>query len=512
MGVVEKTTSWVTGGRAGRVAVHPGLVVVPGEFGVSRCASMRPPRCAAILGSAKPVAGTILSMETVDSPALPIYSWAPGLEAGAVEQARNCAQLPVAFHHVAVMADGHQGYGVPIGAVVALADAISPYAVGNDIGCGMALVPTTVRRDELLAPLPTKSGVPGPLARDEIMGRVQGAVPSGAEAHRDGRGSAEVDALLDVAFDAMEEAGELAGTELSTSPSAQEGTGRPLVREEFLRRGRSHLGTLGSGNHFIELLADPDGLVWLMLHSGSRGVGGLVCNNFHRMALRYCRENHHVLPDPGLAWLPVGDGGECWGRVGACYERALRSALDYAEHNRRRMLEAVAALIERHFPEAMRWEGTVDIHHNDAALEEHYGQRVWVHRKGAVKAAAGTPTITPGSMGSGSYLGRGLGRAESFSSCSHGAGRVLSRGQAKRELSLQAQLEAIEQAGGKVFASSKEAVLDEMPGAYKDLDQVMAHQADLVEAVLRLMPLATYKGADSPRRRRKGAWRPEEER
>ncbi|MFP5319448.1 MAG: RtcB family protein [Acidimicrobiia bacterium] len=443
-------------------------------------------------------------MREIDSPGIPIYTWAPDLEDGAATQAHNCARLPVAFHHVAVMADGHQGYGVPIGAVLALQDAISPYAVGNDIGCGMALVPTTVPRDDLLAPLPAKRGAGGRIARDEIMGRVQQVVPSGAEGQRVPAGPSDVDPLLDQAFEAMVEAAGLSGVRLSTSASPNASAGRSLTAGDFRRRGRSHLGTLGSGNHFIELLADPGGCVWLMLHSGSRGIGGLVCNNFHRMALRHCAELGWSLPDPGLAWLPMGSGDDRWERVGACYARALDAALEYARRNRRTMLEAVGGLVEGHFPDSMRWEGIVNIHHNDATLEEHYGSRVWVHRKGAVKASAGTATITPGSMGSGTYLGRGRGRPESFSSCSHGAGRVLSRGRARRELSLPSQLETITRAGGKVFAASTEAVLDEMPGAYKDLDQVMANQADLVEPVLRLTPLGTYKGADPPRRGNKG--------
>jgi tRNA-splicing ligase RtcB len=155
----------------------------------------------------------------------------------------------------------------------------------------------------------------------------------------------------------------------------------------------------------------------------------------------------------------------------------------------------------------------VDIHHNDATLEGHFGREVWVHRKGAVKASEGTATIIPGSMGTGSYLGRGLGNPDSFASCSHGAGRLMSRGRARQELSLQAELDRITKAGGKVFASSREAVLDEMPAAYKDLDEVMASQSDLVEPVRRFTPLATYKGADRPRSRHRGrGWRPEEER
>jgi tRNA-splicing ligase RtcB len=199
--------------------------------------------------------------------------------------------------------------------------------------------------------------------------------------------------------------------------------------------------------------------------------------------------------------------------VGDCYGVAMRAALDYAEHNRRHMLRAVAAIVERRFPGCMRWDETINIHHNDATLERHFGASVWVHRKGAVKASAGTPTITPGSMGTATWIGVGRGNADSFESCSHGAGRTRSRGRARKELSLQRELDTIAAAGGKVFATSKEAVLDEMPGAYKDLDEVMAAQAELVEPVRPLTPLGTYKGAET-RGRRKGSktWRPDEER
>ena len=452
-------------------------------------------------------------MERIGGGRLPVISWAPSLEEGALQQAVNCAELPVAFHHVAVMADGHQGYGVPIGAVVALRGAIAPYAVGNDIGCGMALVPTTLSREDLLRPLPTRSGGPGPAARDEVMGEVQRTVPAGPAEHRDPRSTAGLEPLLDEAFDAMEEASATSGLPLSTSSAVQPPAHRALDRAAFRAKGRRQGGTLGSGNHFIEVVAGPDDDLWVMLHSGSRGVGGWICANFHRMALAHCEALGHRLADPGLAWLPLA-GDDRWDRVGRCYERALRAALGYAEQNRRLMLEAVGRILEQRFPGAMAWDGLVDIHHNDATAEDHFDASVWVHRKGAVKAAAGTATVIPGSMGTGSFLGRGLGERESFSSCSHGAGRALSRGAARRELSLADQLALVEAAGGKVYASDRAAVLDEMPGAYKDLDEVMANQADLVETVRRFTPLGTYKGAEKGRRKRDRAktWRPEEER
>ena len=440
-------------------------------------------------------------MEVLENAALPVYSWAPGLEEGARQQALNCANLAVAHHHVAVMADGHQGYGVPIGAVLPLKDAISPYAVGNDIGCGMALVPTTITKDALLA------------VRDDLMNEVAATIPSGMAGRKTADPGEQVGNLLELAYDAMSEAASILDTRLSTSQNPTIGKDAPtLTRDQFVQRGGAQAGTLGSGNHFVELLVGPDDDVWVMLHSGSRGVGSLVCNNYHRMALDHCAAAGVHLPDPGLAYLPLASDDK-WSRVGECYVRSLKAALDFAQANRHRMLEDVATILGARFPGAFRWHEAVNIHHNDATLEEHYGANVWVHRKGAVKASAGRATVTPGSMGTGSYLGRGKGDAASFASCSHGAGRVMSRGQARRELSLSEQLRQISDAGSKVYAASTESVLDEMPGAYKDLDTVMAAQVDLVETVRRFTPLATYKGSDPPKnRKKKRTWRPEEER
>jgi tRNA-splicing ligase RtcB len=450
-------------------------------------------------------------VKVIDGARLPIYSWASELEAGALAQAVNCANLPQAFHHVAVMADGHQGYGVPIGAVLALDGALSPYAVGNDIGCGMALVATDLSRDDLARPLPTRSGQSGPTARDDIMGSVQRSIPAGPNSHRDSSHGAdrEVDDLLHAAFDAMEEAAGACAVPLSGSQSTDAGRGKPLARADLVARGRAQLATLGSGNHFVELLSGHQGDVWVLVHSGSRGVGGLICAHFHRLALAHCAAHAQALADPGLAWLPVssteGPDPDPWHAAGRCYQRAMLAALAYAELNRHRMLEAVAEAIERRHPDVVRWSDTVNIHHNDAVCEEHYGRSVWVHRKGAVKATAGTATITPGSMGTGSILGRGLGKPASFCSAAHGAGRALSRGRARRELSLDRELSDLRSVGGKVFAASTQAVLDEMPGAYKDLEEVMAQQADLVEPVRRFTPLGTYKGVDrrSPGRSRR---------
>jgi tRNA-splicing ligase RtcB (3'-phosphate/5'-hydroxy nucleic acid ligase) len=445
-------------------------------------------------------------VDVISDGRLPILSWEPELEPGARRQAVDCANLPCAFHHVAVMADGHPGYGVPIGAILALDQAIAPYAVGNDIGCGMALVPTDLTRDQLLPPPSGPSGRRGGVARDEVMGWVQRSVPIDS-ATRPSDGGPQLIGLLDAAFDALDEASAATGIRLSTTQSEDAGRGASLTSTQFRSRGCSQLGTLGAGNHFIELLSGPDDDVWVLVHSGSRGIGGLVCANFHRMALGHCAAMGAELPDRGLAWLPlpdhIGSHDDPWSIAGCCYERALGIALNFAEMNRQRMLDRVGEELERRFGGCMRWDETVNIHHNDATREDHYGRRVWVHRKGAVKAPAGAPTITPGSMGTGSILGSGLGNPASFSSCAHGAGRRLSRGRARRELDLGQQLGVVADAGGKLFAARTSEVIDEMPDAYKDLDQVMANQADLVVPVKRFRPLATYKGADSRGRSRR---------
>ena len=226
-------------------------------------------------------------MEVIEAARLPIYSWSPDLEEGALRQAVNCANLPVASHHVAVMADGHQGYGVPVGAVMALENAISPYAVGNDIGCGMAMIPTGLDREQVLGPLPPPGGKTGAVARDEVMRQIQARIPAGMGARRSAPASQEVRPLLEDAFDALEEASGICGIPLSTSQSADPNHGKLLSRDELVTRGQVQAGTLGSGNHFIELLMGSEDYVWVMLHSGSRGVGSLICNNFHRSRKRY---------------------------------------------------------------------------------------------------------------------------------------------------------------------------------------------------------------------------------
>lgn len=408
------------------------------------------------------------------------------------------------------MADGHQGYGVPIGAVLPLREAVSQYAVGNDIGCGMALVPTTPARTDLLAPVPTPSGAGGPIARDDVMGW---GADHGPGRHRHpgrppGRRSRPAAGHRLGGDDAVREPERHTAHGQLVDPSrCRARAGARPVRGTWSRPSRH---PLGSGNHFIELLAGPDGDVAVMLHSGSSGVGSFICNNFHRMALAHCAELGVVLPDPGLVGLPVPGGDDRWARIGQCYIAALQAALRCAELTGRGCSTTsagssnAASRVSCGATTPSTSTTTTPRSRTTTALMSGCTERAPSRRR------KGHRRSFPGSMGTGSYLGRGRGNAESFASCSHGAGRALSRAAARRELSLQQQLAIVSAAGSKVYAANKAAVLDEMPGAYKDLDQVMRAQSDLVEPVRRFTPLATYKGSQEQRRKRRRQWRPEE--
>ncbi len=380
---------------------------------------------------------------------LPVKSWCAEVERDALGQAANLANHPKVFSHVALMPDCHVGYGMPIGGVVACRDAVIPNAVGVDIGCGMCAVRTG---------LPAESIDQGRLRR--CLEAIEQRIPLG-EGHAHATAQrwerlAELPAWLDA-----------------------------HARELAAR----NLGTLGGGNHFIELQAGDDGFLWAMLHSGSRNLGYRIAEHHHRIA---------VGQQPGagdLAWLEAGS------RDGASYIREMRLALDYAAENRRRMMAVVKEVILAEF-KAAAFPEEINIHHNYAGLEEHFGASVWVHRKGATSARSGEPGIIPGSMGTRSYIVRGKGAVDSFASCSHGAGRTMGRMAASRSLSREACDRAMR---GVVFSGWKPMRgrgargarlldLSEAPLAYKDIDAVIAAQLDLVEPVVRLRPLGVLKG------------------
>jgi len=385
---------------------------------------------------------------------VPIWSWCRKLEPGARQQAIEVSAHPQVRHHVALMPDAHQGFGMPIGAVAALADAVCPNMVGVDIACGMLaarldLPATAISNDEF----------------ETLLRHLRATIPMGFNRRRDRRFHREAVALLS----------------RHRSQLAAVTAGHDLLDPDLIA---TQLGTLGGGNHFLEWQADEAGQLWLMLHSGSRNLGKRVCETYHRLACEY--DARHRLPCPSrqLAWLPDDSP------PAQSYLALLELCLDFSRANRELMLqlaaEALAATLG-HPPAVLE---TCNIHHNYAAREVHYGEELWVHRKGATAARAGEPGIIPGSMGSASFLVRGKGNPASFASCSHGAGRAMSREEARRTLSLADFRHAM---AGIVGRTDRD-LLDESPMAYKDITQVMAEQQDLVEITHRLRPLAVAKG------------------
>jgi tRNA-splicing ligase RtcB len=382
---------------------------------------------------------------------VPIKSWAPDLEEGALEQATNLSNLPFAIRHVALMPDAHTGYGMPIGGVLFAERAVVPYAIGVDIGCGVALVETDLTVETLPA---------------EVLGRVLAyiadRVPVGFATLADAVPRAEADQAF--------------GLEKPAS-----------VKDVWLDRALSQLGTLGSGNHFLEVQRDEEGRIFVMLHSGSRALGKAICDEFHKRALAQNAAWHSALPHRELAYLPLGSDDY----VG--YWAAMEYALRFAEVNRSRMLSVVDQAL-RAFTPVSRVELVVDIHHNYAAWEHHFGQNGIVHRKGAVRARMGEIVLIPGSMGTASYVGEGLGNAESFETCQHGAGRALSRTAARKAKTSDEVYAEMASLGVMLHSGDPKTVAEEAAFAYKDIESVMAASASLVRPVKRLTPLGVVKG------------------
>ena len=396
---------------------------------------------------------------------VPIKAWTRGvaIEDAAKRQLANVARLPIVFRHVAVMPDVHFGIGATVGSVVPTQGAIIPAAVGVDIGCGMMAVETTLVASQL----------PDSLAA--LRTAIERAVPHGRTANG-GRG--DRGAWHDVPAATAEAWAEL-------GPAYQ----AIVDKHHKLGQGNdvSHLGTLGTGNHFIEVCLDERDHVWFMLHSGSRGVGNRIGTYFIELAKRDMKQHVKDLPDKDLAYLEEGT------RHFDDYVAAVSWAQRYAKTNRELMMRAVIAAA-RHdrigLPEFALGELAVNCHHNYVEVEHHFGKDVFVTRKGAVRARLGDLGIIPGSMGARSFIVRGKGERESFCSCSHGAGRAMSRAQAKRQFTLEDHARAT--AG---IECRKDAdVIDETPMAYKPIDQVMAAQRDLVEIVHELRQVVCVKG------------------
>ncbi len=395
-----------------------------------------------------------------------VKAWTEGvvLDEKARRQLQNVASMPFIHRWVAAMPDAHWGLGATIGSVIATKHAVIPAAVGVDLGCGMVAAPLNLVADDL------------PTNLKPIREAIEKAVPHGRtdRGGRNDRGAwHNIPAGVATAWQ---------GTGMKNGYGA--------IVEKYPKLGRgndvNHLGTLGTGNHFIEICLDENHTVWIMLHSGSRGVGNRLASYFIAAAKKDMERWSINLPDKDLAYIK--DGSDLF----RDYVAAVTWAQNFAALNRSIMLENVVKAVDSCFKKEIRLtgEGAVNCHHNYIAREKHYGEEVIVTRKGAVRARQGDLGIIPGSMGTRSYIVRGKGNPESFDSCSHGAGRVMSRREAKRRITL----ENHEKATAAVECRKDAEVLDESPAAYKDIGRVMAAQADLVDIVHTLKQVVCVKG------------------
>lgn len=388
----------------------------------------------------------------------PIKAWTDHIEDAALTQLKNLARLPfLASNGVAVMPDVHAGIGSTVGSVIATMKAIIPAAVGMDIGCGMNALRLSLKA----------SGLPDSLR--SVRETIEQAVPTGFEMHRS-----------DVGIESnWGEHGDLYNRWVELSDEFPDLKVRPASVT-------AQLGTLGGGNHFVELCLDESGDVWVMLHSGSRGVGNAIGRHFIEKAKELCERWHVELPDNDLAFLPEGE------RTFDDYVKAVHWAQEYAFTNRAVMMDLVLKALRSSIGASFTvTQEAINCHHNYVERESHFGHNLWITRKGAIRARAGDLGIIPGSMGQRSYIVRGKGAPESYCSCSHGAGRVMSRTEARKRFSL---TDLVEQTQGVECRKDAE-VIDEIPGAYKDIDVVMANQRDLVEVVHTLKQVLCVKGS-----------------
>jgi len=377
-----------------------------------------------------------------------LISWASDIDPGTIRQAEKTARLPIVEGHVALMPDAHVGIGATVGSVIPTRNAVIPSAVGVDIGCGMIAAELDVTEDRL------------PDNLEPLLGRIEQAIPAGV-----GKGHGDVDRKADAWLSAHRPA-----TDLDADRSV---------------KAAKQFGTLGSGNHFVELCVDERSRVWVVLHSGSRGIGNQLAQMHIAKARRLAKDLELRLEDPDLAWFVEGTP-----EFGA-YIADMLWAQDYAAANRAQMMDNAMGEVVGFFGFG-RETGRINCHHNFTSREVHNGRQLWITRKGAIKADVGDLGVIPGSMGTRSYIVAGKGNRASWTSCSHGAGRRHSRTQAKK---LFTTADLAEQMKGKVWLSKRaESLVDEIPSAYKDIDQVMADQADLVEVRHTLRQVLNYKG------------------
>ena len=382
-----------------------------------------------------------------------ILSWCKNLEPAAMQQVQNLSKHPCLVGNVCLMPDAHCGYGMPIGGVVALDNAISPNMVGVDIGCGMLAVQTSltdITRDKV----------------QTIVDKIYDRVPVGFTHHKEAQ---ENPLFQDLARWNKTE----------------------VCKREFFS-AQKQIGTLGGGNHFIEIQRGSDGHVWFMIHSGSRNLGKQVAEYYNDKAVKLCTMfKQEEIAKQDLAFLPIGT------REAGDYINEMKLCLDFAFENRKMIAASIKKVFLEEFPQA-EFVQEINIHHNYAAVEEHYNRKVWVHRKGATLARENTTGIIPGSQGTSSYIVQGLGNESSLQSCSHGAGRCMSRSRAMKDLDLAHEQEILN-SQGIVHRMNEQALLDEAPSAYKNIDEVMENQKDLVKILVKLTPLGVVKASNEPK-------------
>ena len=381
----------------------------------------------------------------------PVKIWTNDVEESAMRQIENLTTLPFLHHHLAIMPDVHAGMGMPIGGVLACDGAVIPNAVGVDIGCGMCAVKTNWKVEDL----------PPHVIRKEIMKGIRARIPLGMDHHKEAQDAKYLP------------------------------QGHDIDKMEIVKR-RQHsilheVGTLGGGNHFIELQKDEEGNLWIMIHSGSRNLGKQVGDYYNKIAVSLNEKWHSVVsPEIRLPFLPHGT------REFGAYWNEMKYCIDFALCNRRLMMERIQEVIADSL-KGIEFEPMINIAHNYAAIEHHFGKDVIVHRKGATLAREGVIGIIPGSQGTASYIVEGLGNPDSFCSCSHGAGRVLSRKAAIKTLDMDAEVRNLE-AKGIIHAIRCQDDMQEASGAYKDIDTVIANESDLVKVKTKLLPIAVIKG------------------
>jgi len=393
---------------------------------------------------------------TISKGKVPVKIFTDDVESGALQQLYNLSQLPFIHSHIAAMPDVHLGKGAAVGAVIPTRGAIIPAAVGVDIGCGMHAVRLSLKAKDL------------PDNLRALRLHIEAAIPVGFAMHKQDKARESTIRALSGGLHAL----------LQKHPKLQAQQKKPY--QTWIRQ----IGTLGGGNHFIELCLDENQEVWLMLHSGSRGIGNAIGEYFIGLARKDMGRHLLQLPDKDLAYFSEG------ARHYDDYLQAVSWAQDYASANRREMLHLIAEALRKKLPKFGVTKEAVNCHHNYVAREQHFGAWLWITRKGAIRAGDGELGIIPGSMGDKSYIVRGKGNPQAFCSCSHGAGRRMSRSAARR---LFDERHAVEQTAG-VECRKDLGIVDELPGAYKAIDQVMENQSDLVEVVHTLKQVLCIKG------------------